>query len=73
MLSEDHPKMSPRYLVVTRQVRNRTWRWQILRTPKPLGIKLYEDNFRTQQAAKLAGDKALRAILEGVTKEAPEA
>jgi hypothetical protein len=36
-------------------------------------VKLYEDNFRTQQAAKLAGDKALRAILDGVTNEMPEA
>ena len=59
--------------MVTRQVRNRTWRWQIVRTPKPLGVKLYEDNFRTQQAAKLAGEKVLRAIFEGVTQEAPDA
>jgi hypothetical protein len=44
-----------------------------VRTPKPLGVKLYEDNFRTQQAAKLAGEKVLRAIFEGVTQEAPDA
>jgi hypothetical protein len=66
--------MPTRYIVlVRRRGRSQAWAWQIVRTPKPLGIKLYEDNFRTQQAAKLAGEKALRAILEGVTKETPEA
>jgi len=60
-------------LVRRRGGRNRGWAWQILRTPKPLGVKLYEDNFPSEQAAKLAGDKALRAILEGVTKEGPDA
>ena len=44
-----------------------------MRTPKPLGVKLYEDNFHTEQAAKLAGKKALQAILEGVTEEVPDA
>jgi hypothetical protein len=59
-------------VVVSRRGRNRSWRWQIVRTPKPLGVKLYEDNFPSEQAAKLAGKKALSAILEGVTKEASQ-
>jgi hypothetical protein len=63
-------KMPHRFrVIVSRRGRNRTWRWQIVRTPKALGVKLYEDNFYTEQAAKLAGQKALHAILEGVTKE----
>jgi len=44
-----------------------------VRTPKPLGVKLYEDNFHSEQEAKLSGEKALRALLESVTKEAPDA
>jgi hypothetical protein len=73
-MPEDLPKMSHRYVVVvTRHGRNRTWRWQIVRTPKPLGVKLYEDNFHSEQAARLSGKKALYALLENVTKEAPDA
>jgi hypothetical protein len=41
--------------------------------PKPLGVKLYEDNFPSEHAAKLAGKTALNAILEGVTDETPNA
>jgi hypothetical protein len=42
-------------------------------TPKPLGVKLYEDNFHSERAAKLSGEKVLRALLKSVTKEAPDA
>ena len=66
--------MPNRYVVlVRRRGHNRGWAWQILRTPKPLGVKLYEDNFLLEQAAKLAGKKVLQAILEGVNNEAPDA
>jgi hypothetical protein len=44
-----------------------------VRSPKPLGVKLYEDNFHSQQAAKLSGEAALHALLKSVTKEAPDA
>jgi hypothetical protein len=33
---------------------------QILRTPKPLGVKLYEDNFSSEQAAKPPSSQAKR-------------
>ena len=57
-MPEDRPKMSLRYMViVTRHGRNRTWRWQIVRTPKPLGVKLYEDNFHSEQAARTLRQK----------------
>jgi hypothetical protein len=73
MLSVDRPKMPNRYVVLVRRRGNRRWSWQILRTAKPLGVKLYEDNFPSEHAAKLAGKKALQAILEGVINEAPGA
>jgi hypothetical protein len=40
------------------------WAWEILRRSKPLGVRLYGDGFKSEQAAKLAGEKALRELLE---------
>jgi hypothetical protein len=45
------------------------WRWEIKRRPKPLGIKLYADGFKSENAAKLAGEKALREPLDGIARE----
>jgi hypothetical protein len=73
MLSVDRLKIPNRYVVLVRRRGNRGWSWQILRTAKPLGVKLYEDNSPSEHAAKLAGKTALNAILEGVTDETPNA
>ena len=45
------------------------WTWEIQRRPKPLGVRLYEDGFKSPFAAKLAGEKALRQFLEQPAKE----
>jgi len=45
------------------------WQWEIKGRPKPLGIKLYANGFKSEKAAKLAGEKALRELLEGLAKE----
>jgi hypothetical protein len=37
--------------------------------PKPLAIKLYANGFKSEQAAKLAGEKALRGLLDGIARE----
>jgi len=37
--------------------------------PKPLGIKLYANGFRSEKAAKLAGEKALRELLDTIARE----
>jgi hypothetical protein len=47
----------------------KSWTWEILRTPE-LGVRLYGENFSSEQAAKLAGEKALHAFLLNVAKEA---
>jgi hypothetical protein len=46
-----------------------SWRWEIQRRPKELGIKLYGTDFKTEAVAKLAGEKALVAFLDGLAKE----
>ena len=45
------------------------WQWEIQRRPKPLGVKLCEAGFKSESAAKLAGEKALRKLLDGIAHE----
>ena len=47
------------YFVVTKRRRRlREWSWEIQRRSKPLGIRLNGDGFKSEFAAKLAGEKA---------------
>jgi hypothetical protein len=65
-----HHKPLPDYfVVVTRKGRQRGWQWEIQRRPMPMGVKLCGVGFRTEFKARLAGEKALRALLEGVAEE----
>ena len=36
---------------------------------KPLGVRLNGDGFKSESAAKLAGEKALRQLLDGLAQE----
>lgn len=45
-----------------------SWAWEIRRRSRPLGVRLVEGSFRTQQAARLAGEKALRDFLERLSE-----
>ena len=45
------------------------WAWEILRRSKPLGARLCGDGLQSEQAAKLAGEKALRELLERLRRE----
>jgi hypothetical protein len=58
------------YFVVTREDRTtRTWTWEIERRSKPLGIRLYDSGFSSDSAAKLAGEKSLRRLLEDIVRD----
>jgi hypothetical protein len=58
------------YFVVTREDRTtRTWTWEIERRSKPLGIRLYHSGFSSESAAKLAGEKSLRCLLEDIVRD----
>jgi hypothetical protein len=58
------------FVSVSGRGKRQEWRWEIQRRPKPLGAKLYGGGFKSESAAKLAGEKALRELLEGIAKEA---
>jgi hypothetical protein len=65
----DRPR-ADQYSVVTRSHgRPPTWTWEIQRRPKELGINLCGTDFKTEAAAKLAGEKALVMFLDGLAKE----
>ena len=58
------------YFVVTRpHGRPPAWTWEIQRRPKPLGEKLSGGDFKTESAAKLAGEKALAELLARLADE----
>ena len=58
------------YFVATKRRRRlREWSWEIQRRSKPLGIRLNGDGFKSEFAARLAGEKALRELLDGLAQE----
>jgi hypothetical protein len=62
--------LSDDYVVATKRRRClREWSWEIYRRSKPPGIRLNGDGFKSEFAAKLAGEKALRELLDGLAQE----
>jgi hypothetical protein len=58
------------YYVVTRQDRTGgAWAWEIQRRSTPLGVRLHHNGFVSESAAKLAGEKALKYLLDGLAGE----
>jgi hypothetical protein len=53
------------FVILKRQLRGgiTLWSYEISRRSKPLGVKIQEGEFSTPQAAKLAGEEALRELL----------
>jgi hypothetical protein len=49
-------KQSADYFVLVTRKRGRLWQWQIYRRPLT-GIKIYGSGFKTEFAARLAGEK----------------
>jgi hypothetical protein len=63
---------SPRrsfYVAVSRTGQD-SWRWEICRKRRPMGVRLWEDGFRSHHAAELAGKQALEDFLNGLSIEA---
>jgi hypothetical protein len=47
-----------------------SWRWEIRRKRKPMGVKLWDGGFRSHHAAEMAGKQALEDLLNGLSIEA---
>ena len=61
----------PDYYVATSETDSRPnpWRWEIRRSSAPMGIKIGEGGYRSQQAAEFAGKRALQEFLEQLASE----
>ncbi|MGA6939148.1 MAG: hypothetical protein WB041_27775 [Pseudolabrys sp.] len=58
------------YFVVTKRRRRlEEWSWEIQRRSTPIGVRLHANGFKSELAAKLAGEKALRELLDGLAQE----
>ena len=62
--------LSDDYFVVTKRGgQPGEWAWEIQRRSKPIGVRLNGDGFNSEFAANLAGEKALRELLDGLAQE----
>jgi hypothetical protein len=46
-----------------------SWRWEIRRKRKPMGVKLWDGGFRSYHAAQSAGKQALEDLLNGLSMD----
>jgi hypothetical protein len=49
----------------------RSWTWEIVRRSRPLGVRRRGENFSSEAAAKLAGEKVLRELLDNLAGKTP--
>jgi len=63
-----HKPTADYFMIVTRKGRRRLWQWQIQRRP-PIGTRLNGEGFKSEASARLAGKKALRALLSQMRKQ----
>ena len=66
-----HPSPRRSFYVVVSWTGNdqSSWRWEIRRKRKPMGVKLWDGGFRSYQAAQSAGKQALEDFLNGLSME----
>jgi hypothetical protein len=64
--------LSDYFVEISQDADGHNWRWEIKRRSRPLGVKLYEIGFRTPSEAQLAGEKALRQLLDLISTESDE-
>jgi hypothetical protein len=59
------------YFVIVKSSRKNPplWNWEIRRRPEPLGVILYEGDFTSESAARIAGEKALSELLDRIAQE----
>jgi hypothetical protein len=50
--------------------RPNAWYWEIRRRDRPLGVRLYDEGFRSRLAAEFAGQRALEEFLQALAKQA---
>ena len=59
------------FILVRRSPATWAWTYEIHRRSKPLGVRLYHDGFPSESEAKLAGERLLRRLLDGLHHKQP--
>jgi hypothetical protein len=58
------------YLIATRRRGPRhLWSWEIHRRGKPMGVRISGDDFASETEARLAGQQALKELLDGLARD----
>jgi hypothetical protein len=75
VMAIDRAKLAGDYLLVitSRDRLKGPWGWQIQRKSKPLGIKIYDNDFKSEAAARVAGEKALKEFFDRLWREGNDA
>src|SRR5262249_53264102 len=60
------------FILVRRASGTWVWTYEIHRRSKPLGVRLYHDGFPSESAARLAGERLLRRLLDGLRDMRPD-
>ena len=61
-MTNHHKTSADYFVIVNRKGHRRLWRWQIQRRP-PTGVRMCGEGFEIEFEARLAGEKALRALV----------
>ena len=61
----------PDYYIVTFQTNSsrQSWHWEIRRRSNPMGVRVSEGGYQTQEAAEYAGKRELARFLDLLVKE----
>jgi hypothetical protein len=57
------------YYIVVSQDPSTRWTWELRRKSYPLGVRVYDGEFESKEAAELAGEKALKRFLEQLSQQ----
>ena len=61
-MTDRHKTSADYFIIVTRKGQRRLWQWQIQQRP-PMGLRMCGEGFETDFEARLAGEKALQALV----------
>ncbi len=70
-MANDRAKLASDYSLVITSIDplKGPWSWQIERKSRPLGVKFYRNDFKSQSVAKIDGEKALKDFLDRLCRE----
>ena len=71
VMATDRAKLARDYslVIISPDRPNRPWGWEIRRKSTPLGVKIRGADFRSENDASIAGEKALKEFIDRLCHE----